>query len=154
MFEQITKYLTEKGWHFTSDKEKGAFQFHLSGQNGTFQCVALLDEQPKRLGFYSFCPANCPKDMIIKMAEFLMRLNSTFFYGSFELNFETGVVVCKTSLFCQDIELTATVLDNIFISNVSVLNDNLPIMLKLMYGNLSPLEALHERLGDQPQLEG
>ena len=82
-----------------------------------------------------------------------MRLNTTVFFGNFELNFETGVIVYKTSLYGEDIELTPAVLDNVIISNVYVMDNYTPILLRLIYSNLSPVEAFQLRSGAQPQLE-
>lgn len=155
MFEKIIEYLKKKGWNFTENKERGSLYLNLSGDNGTFRCLFLVEEEGlKRLGFYSYCVATCPKDVIIKMAELLMRLNGSIFFGGFELNFETGIILYKTSLFFEDIEMTDNVLDNIVISNVGIMDDYTPIILRLMYGNVTPLEAFETRNNNQKQLEG
>ncbi|HUB62559.1 MAG TPA: YbjN domain-containing protein [Puia sp.] len=153
MFEKIIAYLKGKGWSYTENKERGLINFSLSGDNGIFQCIAQVEEERRRLGFYSYCIATCPSDAILKMAELLMRLNTTVFFGNFELNFETGVIVYKTSLYGEDIELTPAVLDNVIISNVYVMDNYTPILLRLIYSNLSPVEAFQLRSGAQPQLE-
>jgi hypothetical protein len=153
MIEKLITYLQGKGWHYIENKEQGLISFSLAGTNGTFQCIAKLEEKEQKFGFYSYCLANCPAESILKMAELLMRLNKTVFYGSFELNFETGVILFKTSLFAETIDLTPAVLDNIVISNVFVMDDYTPIILKLIYGNLAPLEAYELRFGQQHQLE-
>jgi len=80
-----------------------------------------------------------------------MRLNASIFLGNFQMNFENGNIIYKTALFYQDIDLTINVLDNIVIPNVSILDDCTPIIMRLIYGNLSPLEAF--QLRDQSQLE-
>lgn len=87
------------------------------------------------------------------MAELLMRLNAAVFFGSFELNFETGQIVYKTTLYTEGIELSPVVLDNVVFSNVFLMDNCTPIIFKLMYGNLSPLEAFEQRFGGKRQLE-
>ena len=153
MFEKLITYLQGKGWRYIENKDRGLISFSLAGSNGTFQCAALLDEKEEKLGFYCYSLVNCPPESILKMAELLMRLNGTVFYGNFELNFETGVIVFKTSLFSHGIDLNPEVLDNIVISNVFVMDDYSPLIMKLIYANVTPLEAYELRFGQQQQIK-
>jgi hypothetical protein len=83
--------------------------------------------------------------MVIGMSQLLMRLNATIFYGNFDLDFESGVINFKTSIFYDGIEVNSTVLENVIIKNVYIMDECTPIILKFIYGGISPIDGVNIR---------
>ena len=145
MFDKLIAYLSWKGWRYSVVIEQSAVSLSLSGINGVFYCYAKDEPNLNRFSFLTWCIGTCPADLIIGMAELLMRLNSTIFYGSFDLDFETGSIAFKTSIFYENLELNNVALDNIVINNISIMDNCTPIVLKYIYAGLSPIDAVNIR---------
>ena len=149
MFDKLIAYLQKREWKYIENEDQSMISFNLSGTNGVFQCSAYDQRDKNRFIFFTYCISTCPEDIRIRMAELLMRLNNTIFFGNFELNFETGQIKFKTSIFYENLELTETAIDSLIIGNVFMMDDCTPAIMKLIYGNLSPLEAFNLRMEQQ-----
>jgi hypothetical protein len=145
MFNKLIEYLSTKGWKYNASEDRVEVTFNLSGTNGYFYCAARDDKDLRRFAFVTWFIAKCPLEMVAGMSQLLMRLNSTIFYGSFDFDFETGVINFKTSLFYDGIEVNDTVLENIIIKNVYIMDECTPIILKFIYGGVSPIDAANIR---------
>lgn len=145
MFDRLIIYLKWKEWRYSVLSEQTAVTLSLSGINGVFYCIAKDEQNLSRFSFLTLSIANCPTDLVIGMSELLMRLNSTIFYGSFELDFETGSIAFKTSIFYAGLELNNEALDNIIINNISIMDNCTPIILKYIYAGLSPIDGVNIR---------
>jgi hypothetical protein len=145
MFDNLITYLATKGWKYLVREDSSTITFNLSGTNGYFYCAARDDKDLMRFSFVTWFIVPCPTEMINGMSQLLMRLNSTIFYGSFDLDFETGVINFKTSIFYDGIEINDTVLENVIIKNVYIMDECTPIILKFIYGGISPIDGVNIR---------
>jgi hypothetical protein len=153
MYDKFIEYLKGKNWKYSEDKDSGIVSFYLGGTNGTtFYCAGQDEPDRHRFIFFSYCVANCPDTLRIKMAELLTRLNSVIFLGNFELNFETGIIKFKTSILYEGLDLNNKSIDNLIINNLAVMDDCTPAILKLIYGDLNAIDAYNFRQGQQQQL--
>jgi len=144
MFDKLISYLQWKQWRYLAQNEQTVY-LTLAGTNGVFNCFARDEPQLHRFSFLTWSIANCPLDMTKGMAELLMRLNATIFYGSFELNFDNGSIAYKTSIFYDGFELNNPAFDNIIVNNIYIMDECTPLILKFIYGGLSPVDALSIR---------
>ena len=158
MLDKFINYLEEKRWRYLANIEQSTINLTLSGTNGVFYCSARDDQELMRFSFLTWCIAACPPNIRIGMAELLMRLNGTIFYGSFELDFETGSIAFKTSIFYEGLELNSIAFDNVVINNIHIMDECTPPILKFIYGGITPLEAVNIRkeklqMLNTPQIE-
>jgi hypothetical protein len=145
MFDKLISYLERKRWRYLANSEHYTVTLNLAGTNGVFYCFARDEQDLKRFSFLTWSIAACPADIRIGMAELLMRLNGTIFYGGFELDFESGSITFKTSIFYEGLELNDTALDNVIINNIHIMDECTPPILKFIYGGITPLEGVNIR---------
>jgi hypothetical protein len=140
MLEILIEYLKKKKWSYGLGKEDGVIIFNLSGQNGTFPCIADIQASKTRFIFVTICPSNCPNHKKAIIAELLTRLNFFIYYGTFEMNYDNGEIRFKTSIPLDHLTLTEDIIDDVIMSNISIMDECSPAILRLIYG--SELTAL------------
>ncbi|WRH65506.1 MAG: YbjN domain-containing protein [Planktothrix sp. GU0601_MAG3] len=75
------------------------------------------------------------------MATFITLLNYGTVVGNFEMNFQDGELRYKTSLDAEDAALNPALIKHLIYTSVSTMDDYLPGILSVIYGNISPEEA-------------
>jgi len=73
----------------------------------------------------------------------LARANYGLILGNFEMDFRDGEIRYKTSILV-DYELSAVVIKKLVYTNLSTIDDYFPGFMKIIYGNISPEEALNQ----------
>lgn len=141
MLEKIINFISEKKWRFTLVEEDSRIAISISGNNGTFQCIADAKEDEERFIFLSICSANVPNDKRVVMSELLTRINYGSFLGNFEMDYEDGEIRYKTSICCKSSELTINIIEHIIMANIVMMDTSLIGIMKLIYGDISAKEA-------------
>lgn len=139
--QAIQQFLTEDGWHFTFDEEKGRFKFNLK-----------LDTKLQGLNYYVFVResdytvyagiALNASDCKAEMAEFITRANYGLFNGNFEMDYRDGEIRYKCYVECEDqIPSQAVVRESIYVPGklFTHYGDGL---LAVMFGMQTPEEAI------------
>jgi hypothetical protein len=85
---------------------------------------------------------NAPPDRRQAITEFLTRANSGLLIGNFEINLDDGEICYKTSLDVSDAELSPALVKNVVYMNVLMMDRYLPGIMAVLYGEVSPAEAL------------
>jgi hypothetical protein len=112
-------------------------------ENGSYICYGIADDENNTFRFYSICPVKIPKNKYLPIAEFLARANYGLILGNFEMDFRDGEIRYKTSLIV-DSELSDAVLKRIVYQNLSHIDSYFPGFMKIIYGNISPEEAINQ----------
>lgn len=144
MLETVVGFFEEDEWPVSPIEGKPILRTGFQGESGQWTCYAQVREDAEQFIFYSLCPVNAPEDMRPWVAEYLTRANYGLFLGNFELDFEDGEVRFKTSIDVEGDELTAALVRQVVYSNVIMMDRYLPGLLKVIYGGLSPSEAIEE----------
>lgn len=76
------------------------------------------------------------------MAEYLTRANYGLVLGNFEMDFRDGEVRYKTSIDVEGAEIVPGLIRNLVYANVITMDRYLPGLLSVIYGNLTPHEAI------------
>ncbi len=122
-FRKILTYFEKQKWHYTIPKEgSNIATMGISTEKGKFHCIIDVDEEGKKIIFFSIYPINVPVTIRKSMAEIMMRVNYTLFFGSYEMDFSDGEIRFKTSLIYEDIELTDKILEHIIKGNIVTLD--------------------------------
>ena len=142
IFEEMINFFTTDDWPFVQLSGQPALQISFQGENGKWNCYARAREEQKQFVFYSICPVNAPEEKRISVAEFLTRANSGMMIGNFELDFNDGEISYKTSIDVEGDRLSTALIKRLVYANVMMMDEYLPGILSVIYGNVSPADAI------------
>lgn len=144
MFETMQQFFRDDGWRFDHIEGKTILKMGFKGENGSWRCFAQVREEQRQFLFYSILDSNCPEAARPKMAEFLTRANYGLITGNFEMDYSDGEVRFKTSLDVKENEGTFVpgLIKRLVYLNVLMTDKYLPGIMGVMYGVLSPTEAI------------
>jgi hypothetical protein len=142
ILEEIIDFFEQEEWNFVKIQDKSALRLSFQGENGQWDCLALANEESREFVFYSLFPLMIPENKRMAIAELITRINYGISLGNFELDFVKGKVNYKTSLNVKNDYLTDDLIQNLVYTNLSMMDKYLPILVRVIDENLSPLEAL------------
>jgi hypothetical protein len=153
IFEEVVNFFQTDDWPFVQIAEQPALQTSFQGNNGKWNCYANTRIEQQQFIFYSVCPVNTPEDKRLAMAEFIARANYGMAIGNFELDFADGEIRYKTSIDVEGDELSFALIKQLVYANVTMMDEYLPGMMTVIYGDVSPEEAINqiELISDIPQ---
>jgi hypothetical protein len=144
ILDAVYQFFREDDWPHTQIEGKPILRTAFSGKNGNWHCFAQAREDQFRFLFYSVCPANTPEHKRMAMAEFLTRANYGLIIGNFEMDFNDGEVRFKTSIDVEGDQLTSALIKQMVYANVFTFDKYLPGIMKVMYTDVRPLDAVNE----------
>jgi hypothetical protein len=142
IFEEVVNFFKADGWPFIQLVGQPALQIAFQGKNGQWTCYARVRTEQQQFVFYSISPVNAPEDKRLAIAEFLTRANSGMIIGNFELDFANGEISYKTSIDVEGDRLSSALIQRVVYANVTMMDEYLPGILSVIYGNLSAEEAI------------
>jgi len=142
IFEAIVNFFKKEDWQFQQTETELTLRLAFQGKNGKWNCYARAREEQEQFIFYSICPVNAPEEKRISVAEFLTRANSGMMIGNFELDFNDGEISYKTSIDVEGDRLNAALIKRLVYANVMMMDEYLPGILSVIYGNVSPTDAI------------
>lgn len=92
------------------------------------------------------CPEAVPRERLAAVGEYLGLVNEQLDVGSFELNWQRGVVRRKTSLDLGDAPATPTQLEQVILPDHEAILHDLPALRQVLAGELSPADAFDEAM--------
>jgi len=148
MLETVKEFFTTDDWPFSIVENQSALQTNFQGENGRWACYAIAREEAGQLIFYSICPVNAPEEKRPEMAEFITRANYGLFIGNFEMDYSDGEIRYKTSIDVEGDELSVALVRQVVYANVIMMDRYLSGIMKVIYSNASPAEAITEVEGE------
>lgn len=142
LFEIVVSFFESHDWPISQVEGETALQMAFQGENGQWSCYASTNEARQEFVFYSLCPINVPENQRLAMAEFLTRANYGITIGNFEMDFDNGEIHYKTSIDVEGDELSTALIQQLVAANVVIMNQYLPGIMAVIYGNVSPKEAI------------
>ncbi len=121
-----------------------ALQLNFQGENGQWACYATTHEDRQEFAFYSLCPVKASQSQQSKIAEFIIRANYGLPIGNFEMDFDSGEIHFKTSIDVEGDRLSLALVKQLVYANVMMMDQYLPGIMKMIYGDAAPLEAILE----------
>jgi hypothetical protein len=140
----VTTFFKEDDWSFQQLEGQPILQIGFQGDNGQWTCFAMAREEQAQFVFYSVCATRAPEARRPTLAEFLTRANYGLIIGNFELDWGDGEVRYKTSLDVEGDRLTPALVKQMAYANVVTMDRYLPGIMRVMYGDVSPAEAMVE----------
>ncbi|HEY9804208.1 MAG TPA: YbjN domain-containing protein [Leptolyngbyaceae cyanobacterium] len=142
IFEEMINFFIADDWPFVQIPEQSALQISFQGENGKWNCYARAREEQQQFLFYSICPVNAPADKRLAVAEFITRANCGMMVGNFELDFSDGEISYKTSIDVEGDRLSNALIQRLVYANVMMMDEYLPGIMSVIYGNVLPEEAI------------
>jgi hypothetical protein len=142
--ETVIDFFKENNWSYLRKDEKPFLENTFRGNNGEWPCQVFANEEQQRMVFYSVCPFYVAEDRRIAMSEFITRLNYGLGIGNFELDFEDGEIRFKTSIDVKGDRLNIALVEQVIMINLAIMDDCLPGLMKVIYGDTSPTQTLAE----------
>jgi hypothetical protein len=152
--DTILEYFTELDWDHRFYPDDSSVDASYTGENGSWQCRAVWDQQAEIFCFYSFLPTSVPAERRWHVMELVTRLNLGQRYGDFELDLAAGSLALRTYLLCREQGLDAKVINDAVSGNLALLDDHLHIIMKLIYSDMSPMEAWEEAVREENERFG
>ncbi len=137
-------FLEQDGWHPQRTDEASAYRVFYQGDSGDIRCSATVNSANQEFFFYAYASIRVPEELRSAAAEYLARANYGLRIGNFELSFADGTVRYKSSLDFTDAALTPALISNAIYPAVYILDEYLPGLLKVIYGNAQPADAIAE----------
>jgi hypothetical protein len=144
IFEEIINFFQQDDWPFIQLEGQPVLQMAFQGENGKWTCYANTRVDQEQFVFYSICPVNVPEKKHQAIANFLTRANSGMIIGNFELNSANGEIRYKTSIDVKGSSLTSALIKQMVYANVNMMDSYLPGIMSVIYGNVSPEEAINQ----------
>jgi len=147
-------FFQQDEWAFTQIEDQPILRLGFQGENGQWNCYAQAREEQSQLLFYSICPVKAPEGKRMAVAELLTRANYGMFIGNFELDFSDGEIRYKTSIDVEGSQLSPALVKPLVYANVLMMDRYLPGIMSVIYGNVSPAEAVAKAEGTAGQAAG
>lgn len=144
VFEEMVNFFQEDGWNFYQLGDQSIISLNISADNGTWQCLAQANDEKENFAFYSICPVNVPEPKRIAIAEYITRANHGLHSGNFEMDFEDGEIRYKTSAKFTGYNHKSAMFEHLVYANINIMDLYLPGIMRVIYSNGSPLEAIQE----------
>ncbi len=142
ILETLIDFFTQDDWSFVRLQEQPVLRMNFQGDNGQWNCIAQAREAQNQFVFYSICPINAPAEKRLAVAEFITRANDNLIVGNFELDFSDGQIRYKTSIDIQNSRLDFVLIKPLVYVNVLMMDRYLPGIMAVIYGRISPAEAI------------
>ncbi len=144
LFDVVIQYFEEDDWNFMEVSPRQVLKMGVSGKNGDYNCFAIVNEERETFRFLSSFPIKIPPEKRLTIAELITRANLGLTIGNFELDFDDGEVRYKTGIDVEGDRLSTALVRNLVNTNVMVVDHYFPCVMKVLYGGISPTEAIDE----------
>ena len=142
LFELVVHYFSSDGWPVELVDSEEALTTAFRGESGQWTCYARVYAATEQFIFYSLCPVTVPPSHRQAAAEYLTRANYGMVLGNFELDFSDGEVRYKTSVDVEGDQLSLALIQRVVVPNVMMMDRYLPGLLSVVYGEVSPAQAI------------
>jgi hypothetical protein len=142
LFAVLVNFFQQDKWDFIQPEGETVLRSMFQGANGQWTCYAWVIEEKKRVAFYSICPVNVPAERRNLLSEMVTRANYCLLMGNFEMDFADGEIRFKTSIDVSGDRITFTLLRQLIYTNVLTMDQYLPAIMAVIYGNATPEQAI------------
>jgi len=144
IFEALAAFLEDDHWPVSVVEERKTIKTGFNGDHGEFNCFAQAREEQEQFAFYSVFPVKTNAKDFGAVAEFITRANFGMIIGNFEFDFSDGEIRYKTSVDLEGVEVQASLLRNLVYANVLTMDKYFTGLMRVMYGGITPEEAIRE----------
>lgn len=142
-YEQMLAAFESEDWAW-KDERAGCVQLDLSGQTGSWRCLASVREDPAQFCFTSHVPSRVPVEKRPLAAELLVRANHQLGMAYLSMDFATGAVSCRTLLEVEHVrtQLTVEIIVRHVRYNLEAMDYYYAGIMALIHGDKQPAEIM------------
>lgn len=131
-------------WPYERIEELPMVRSRYAGRNGNYDCWFQARPAEQQMMFYTRAPINAGPEKRAALGEFFTRANYGMVIGNFELDLGDGEMRYKVSVDVEGIVLNNTFLKNLAYTAVVTMDRYLPGIMKVLYSDIDPAEAVGE----------
>lgn len=146
IFDVVAGWFREDDWKFESDEERLLVRTGINGENGKFRMYAHVHNE--NLVVHSISPTEVPESKRDLICEYLTRANYGMVIGNFEMDWSDGEVRYKTSFKLKDGLVAPWMVNHLVYVNCAMMDKYYPGMMSVLYGDVSPEEAVRQVEGE------
>jgi hypothetical protein len=143
-FETVWRFLLEEGLNPRRVNDKYMYQVSFSGTDAQFSAFAVVRPDLEQFMFYALVPVRAQQIVYGAVAEYITRANYGLRIGNFEMDYGDGEVRFKASVDFEGTELQPQMVRTMVHAVFVTANHYLPGLMRVMYGGLTPAEAIRE----------
>lgn len=144
IYDGFINFFKQDDWPYQEIEGRPLIRTGFAGKSGEWACFAQAREDMEQFVFYSIAPVKAPVEKRDAVVEFITRANYGMIIGNFEFDYSDGEVRYKTALDVEGGEATFKMLKNLIYINVQTMDRYLPGLMKVIYTDISPAEAIRE----------
>jgi len=152
LLEVLADYFREEEWVYTSIEGEPILHSLFTARNGRLPFVAEAKDDLDMVVFYAYCPVKAPESARDSVAEFLTRANYGLLVGNFEMDYADGEVRYKTVIARATEYLGKDLITHMVYTNLATMDRYLPGLMAVIYGGLSPVQAVMQIEGGQTNI--
>jgi hypothetical protein len=148
--EAFTEFFNKQGWSYNQASDRPVIHTGFTGDNGRWNCVAIVGPQDEHLLFLSLLPCKAASTRRAACAELLTRINFGLTHGCFEMDFEDGEIRYRTSASLASGEASPELVEHLVFSNLCTVDRFFGVIMKVIYADVAPKSALNPEKRRKP----
>ena len=140
--DTVHEYLRERFDHIFIDPDDGEVAAPIAFPGAAIWLRVHVRERRELVAVSSHFPVRIPPYLFAAMSEYLQRCSDGLCTGGFQLDFETGAVVFRTSQFYGGTTLAKDHVAHLVGANLSTVRAVLPGVMAVAYGGMAPKDAV------------
>lgn len=137
-----TRYFEKQGWKFNQVEDQPMLQFGYSGRQTNIVCLLYVKAENKTISFYSILSDKADDSKKAALAEYLTRVNFGLPFGNFEMDWSSGEVRYKTSMFYIGDTINDDFFEALIFPNLIITEKYFAGMAAILFNDKSPEEGL------------
>ena len=133
-FQTVIEHFKRNRWNFQLDPNRPMLHAGFRGRNGTFRCIAAVDESDDLVQVFSFVPVVVPPAKLTAVAELCVRLSYPMKMGHFALDLSDGELRFHTSSAYPKGELKDEVVQRVLGVNLAMVDQHFPALIRVIHG--------------------
>lgn len=147
IFQQVKAYYESQGWTFHTNEARSRVDMSIGTEHLNGARVSTVVRKAVILTFAAF-PFKVPEAKRLAVAEYLTRANYGLLLGNFEMDFSDGEVRFKSAHATAATPPPIAIIERAVDVAPAMLNRYAPGLMRLIFGGLSPEDAIREVEGD------
>lgn len=128
LYDEVLAFFEAGEWEtFTVDGPDG-FALGFAGKSGRWQCFCKVQEEHRRVLFYSVAPFVAPEHRRTVAAEFITQLNNGLVLGNFEMDGDDGEIRFQNGIDFYGAPFSRPMLRNLVKANLLAMDHHLALL--------------------------
>lgn len=141
----IRAFFAEAEWKYDFDEANSVFTTGVGGlDSGLKSLRIILDVREDFVISYTISPINGDEEARPALAEYIARANYGLIKGNFELDFNDGEIRYKNLVSAVELEADAANVQHLVFLSIQMFERYGKGMLQIMFGGMSPEDAINE----------